>query len=146
VPARRRGNGSGSADAAAVFAAEGTELAEGVAALRGVASEFGELRGVLLAGLHARTVQERVPSRKALRLTSNPIPRLVVLDRPGGSRCFLTGSELPPPSSTPSSLGCAAFRLTPCGALLGRAKGDQTRCTGAVTSPCGISVGLAAPH
>ena len=58
----------------AVFPAEGTELAGGVASLRTVAAGFGALRGVLLAGLHARTVHERVPSRKALRFTSKPNP------------------------------------------------------------------------
>ena len=128
VPARRRGNGSGSADAAA----EGTELAEGVAALRSVASEFGELRGVLLAGLHARTVQERVPSRKALRLTSNPIPRLVVLDRPGSSRCFPIGSELPPPLSTPHQLGLSRIQTNPkvvhCSAARKEIKGGARSC------------------
>ncbi len=97
VSVRRLGIGSGSADDADVFAAADTELAGGVASRRAVASGLGARLGVLLVGLHAKTVQERVPSRKVLRLTSNPIPRLLVLDRPG-SQCFpQLASELPRP-------------------------------------------------
>jgi hypothetical protein len=88
VPVRRLGIGSGSADAAGVFAAADTELAGGAALRRAVASGLGARLGVLSVGLHAMTVHERVPSRKVLRLTSNPIPRLLVLDRPGSSQCF----------------------------------------------------------
>jgi hypothetical protein len=80
VPTGRLGIGSGAADPAGTLAAVGTELAGGVGP-RGVAAGFGALLEVLFAGLHAMTVQERVPSRNVLRLTSNPIPRVLVLDR-----------------------------------------------------------------
>ena len=88
VPACRLGLGSGLVDAAGTLAEAGAELAGGVAPRRAVASGLGTPVGVLSAGLHAKTVHERVPSRKVLRLTSNPIPRLLVLDRPGSSQCF----------------------------------------------------------
>ncbi|HTF39986.1 MAG TPA: hypothetical protein VK754_05255 [Propionibacteriaceae bacterium] len=88
VPACLLGLGFGLVDAAGTFAEAGAELAGGVAPRRAVASGLGTPVGVLSAGLHAKTVQERVPSRKVLRLTSNPIPRLLVLDRPGSSQCF----------------------------------------------------------
>jgi hypothetical protein len=88
VPACRLGLGSGLVDAAGTLAEAGAELAGGVAPRRAVASGLGAPLGVLSAGLHAKTVQERVPSRRVLRLTSNPIPRLLVLDRPGSSQCF----------------------------------------------------------
>jgi hypothetical protein len=80
VPTGRLGTGSGVADPAGTLAAAGTLLAGGVGSRR-VAAGFGALLKVLLAGLQAMTVQERVPSRKVLRLTSNPIPRVLVLDR-----------------------------------------------------------------
>jgi hypothetical protein len=88
VPACRLGLGSGLVDAAGTLAEAGAELAGGVAPRRAVASGLGAPLGALSAGLHAKTVQERVPSRRVLRLTSNPIPRLLVLDRPGSSQCF----------------------------------------------------------
>ena len=80
MPTSRLGIGSGAADPAGTLAAVGTELAGGVGS-RGVAAGLGALLEVLFAGLQAMTVQERVPSRKVLRLTSNPIPRVLVLDR-----------------------------------------------------------------
>ena len=85
APARRLGSGSGSSGAAEVVAVADTELAGDAARLRAVACGFGALLRLLLVGLHARTVHERVPSTKVLRLTSNPIPRLLVLDRPSSS-------------------------------------------------------------
>ena len=88
VPACRLGLGSGLVDAAGTLTEAGAELVGGVAPRRAVASGLGTPVEVLSAGLHAKTVHERVPSRKVLRLTSNPIPRLLVLDRPGSSQCF----------------------------------------------------------
>jgi hypothetical protein len=53
----------------------GTELAGGVGSGCTVGSRLGPLLGGLFAGLQAvRATQETVPSRKVLRLTSNPIP------------------------------------------------------------------------
>ena len=80
VPTGRLGIGFGAADPAGTLAAVGTELAGGVDS-RGVAAGFGALVELVFAGLQAMTVHERVPSRKVLRLTSNPIPRVLVLDR-----------------------------------------------------------------
>ena len=80
VPTSRLGIESGAADPGGTLAAVGTELAGGVGS-RGVTAGFGALLELLVAGLQPRTVHERVPSRKVLRLTSNPIPRVLVLDR-----------------------------------------------------------------
>jgi hypothetical protein len=67
----RLGCGSGSADDAGTFAGVGAELTRGVvSSCTGVA--FGPLLELLCPGLQPRTVQERVPSRRVLRLTSKP--------------------------------------------------------------------------
>jgi hypothetical protein len=75
VPTGRLGIGSGLADAGGTFAAAGPELAGCVGSRCAVPPGLGALLELLFAGLQARTVQERVPSRKVLRLTSKPIPR-----------------------------------------------------------------------
>ena len=80
VSTGRLGVGCGSADASGTRAAEGTELAESVGS-GCTAAGLGAPPERLSAGLQARTVQETVASRKVLRLTSNPIPRVLVLDR-----------------------------------------------------------------
>jgi hypothetical protein len=129
VPTCRPGLGSGSADAAGTLAEAGAELAAGVAPRRAVASGLGALVGVLLAGLHAKTVHERVPSRKVLRLTSNPIPRLLALDRPGSSQCFRNWQANCHVHATLSATGGALSRIQTKprgGALLGSPRGEQT--------------------
>ena len=130
VPACRLGLGSGLVDAAGTLAEAGAELAGGVAPRRAVASGLGTPVGVLSAGLQAKTVHERVPSRKVLRLTSNPIPRLLVLDRPGSSQCFRKWqSELPRPCNGCRPQGAARSRTQTKprgGALFGRPRGEQT--------------------
>ena len=65
-------SGLGDADGGESLAATGTELAVGAGSGR--------------AGLQPTTAYETVPSRKVLRLTSNPIPRVLVLDRQSGCR------------------------------------------------------------
>jgi hypothetical protein len=51
------------------------ELAGGTGSGCAVEARLGALLGNLFAGLQAvRATQETVPSRKVLRLTSNPIP------------------------------------------------------------------------
>ena len=81
VSTGRLGTGSGSADAAGTLPAPGTELAGCVCSRWVVPAGLGALLKLLFAGLQAMTVHERVPSRKVLRLTSNPIPRTLALDR-----------------------------------------------------------------
>jgi hypothetical protein len=95
VPTGRLGIGSGSADAAGTLAAPGTELAGWVGSRCIGPAGLGALLELLSAGLQARTVQERVPSRKVLRLTSNPIPRTLALDRRHLSVVPQLASELP---------------------------------------------------
>ena len=74
MPAGRRGTGLGFVDAGGTLGGPGAELA-GCVGSGCVPAELGALLELLFAGLQATTVQERVPSRKVLRLTSNPIPR-----------------------------------------------------------------------
>lgn len=80
-PTEWLGTGSGSADAARTLGEADTELAGGVGSRCTLPPGLGALRELVFGGLQPMTVHEMVPSRKVLRLTSNPIPRLLVLDR-----------------------------------------------------------------
>jgi hypothetical protein len=81
APLPTDGLGSGSGDAAGTLGEIDTELAGGVGSRSTVSAGLGALLGLVFGGLQPRTVHERVPSRKVLRLTSNPIPRLLTRDR-----------------------------------------------------------------
>lgn len=97
MPTVRLGTGSGSADTAGTLAAPGTELTGCVGSRCVVPAGLGAPLELLFTGLQARTVQERVPSRKVLRLTSNPIPRTLALDRRHLSVVTQLASALPIP-------------------------------------------------
>lgn len=75
LPVGRLGAESGSADAAGSVAPPGVELAGCVGSTGVVPAGLGALLELLFAGPQATTVHERVPSRRVLRLTSNPISR-----------------------------------------------------------------------
>jgi hypothetical protein len=81
LPTDWLGIGSASGDAEGLLGEADTELAGRVGPRRTVPSGLGALLELVFGGLQPRRVHERVPSRKVLRLTSNPIPRLLVLDR-----------------------------------------------------------------
>jgi hypothetical protein len=76
-PTDRLGIGSGSTDAAGTLGEADTELAGGVGSGRAVLPGLGALVELVFGGLQPKTVHERVPSRKVLRLTSTPIPRFI---------------------------------------------------------------------
>jgi hypothetical protein len=81
LPTDWLGMGSGSADAAGTLGEADTGLAGGVGSGCTVPAGLGAVLELVFGGLQPRTVHERVPSRKVLRLTSNPIPRLLPRDR-----------------------------------------------------------------
>jgi hypothetical protein len=77
LPTDWLGIGSGSADAAGTLGEADTELAGGVGSGGAVPPGLGALVELVFGGLQPKTVHERDPSRKVLRLTSTPIPRFI---------------------------------------------------------------------
>jgi hypothetical protein len=75
LPTDWLGVGSGSADAAGTLAEAETEPAGDVGSRGAVLPGLAALLELMFGALQPRTVHERVPSRKVLRLTSTPIPR-----------------------------------------------------------------------
>ena len=73
MPAGGPGCESGFADDAGTFAGLGGELTVGVVERCTVGVGLGALLELFFAGLQASTVQESVPSRRVLRLTSKPL-------------------------------------------------------------------------
>ena len=59
----------------------GTRLARGIGLICTVGEGLGALLELLFDGLQARTVNDRVASRKVLRVTSKPFPRVLMPDR-----------------------------------------------------------------
>lgn len=75
LPTDRLGIGFGSADAAGTLAEADTEPAGDVGSRGAVPPGLAALLELVFGALQPRTVHERVPSSKVLRLTSTPIPR-----------------------------------------------------------------------